>query len=262
MHVPNWCLEVYNTRPTPIMMIHSVMSNIGLNFQVLERMGFIASVSCWALSLSLYIYIFGWTPFLSQKCLARISFVQLFCVCFLLSPHVVKGIKSQPLSCSLPSCMYHWTLFFCLPKNAWLAKDFICPTLLYLFLCLQVWWKEASRSLRVPVCQLSTIELFFSLPKNASLATIWLVQLFCVCLFVCLFVSAHCGRDEVTASLFACCQACTISLTKCCFLLAICVSSLMWTLTRAVTKLVPFMGSSFVWELTLVRTRNLHTHYW
>jgi hypothetical protein len=44
--------------------------------------------------------------------------------------------------------------------------------------------------------------------------------------------------------------------------LAICVSSLMWTLTRAVTKLVPFMGSSFVWELTLVRTRNLHTHYW
>ncbi len=262
MHVPNWCLEVYNTRPTPIMMIHSVMSNIGLNFQVLERMGFIASVSCWDLSLSIYIYI--WLNSLSFPEMLGKDFICPTLLC-LFSFVSTRGERDQVTASVLQPAMYVCTIelfFFAFPRMLDWQRILFVQLFLYLFLCLHVWWKEASRSLRVPVCQLSTIELFFSLPKNASLATIWLVQLFCVCLFVCLFVSAHCGRDEVTASLFACCQACTISLTKCCFLLAICVSSLMWTLTRAVTKLVPFMGSSFVWELTLVRTRNLHTHYW
>ncbi len=44
--------------------------------------------------------------------------------------------------------------------------------------------------------------------------------------FVCLYLCTLCGRDQVTASSVACCQACTISLTKRCFLFAIYVSSL------------------------------------
>lgn len=197
----------------------------------------------WALPISLWIC----------------SFVQLYCVCFFCLHTWWKGSSHSLCLAVCHVCMYHWTLFS-LPENAWFGWQgfLICPTLLCLFL-LSLHMVKGIMS-QPPCSSLPTIyhwTLFF-LPKNASSATIWLVQLFRVCLFV----SAHCGRDEVTSLSVVCCQACTTSLTKCCFLFAICVSSLTQTLTRAVTKSVPFVGSSFVWELILVRTRNLHTHNW
>lgn len=120
------------------------------------------------------------------------SFVfRFFCLCTWW-----KGSIHSLLSCSLP-CMYHWTLFS-LPKNAWLVRIFICPTLLYLFLRLHVWWKEKSHSLHVPVCQLCTIEPFFSFPRMLHWQQFDLSNSF---VFVCLFVSAYCRRDAVTVPL-------------------------------------------------------------
>ncbi len=115
MHVPNWCLEVYNTRPTPIMMIHSVMSNIGLNFQVLERMGFIASVSCWDLSLSLSIYI--WLNSLSFPEMLGKDFICPTLLC-LFSFVSARGERDQVTASVLqPAIMYVPLNSFFLPSQ-------------------------------------------------------------------------------------------------------------------------------------------------
>jgi hypothetical protein len=71
--------------------------------------------------------------------------------------------------------LVHWTInaygstlvsFALYELCPYLYRVRICPTLLCLFLLSpRTWWKGSSHSLRVPVCQVCTIELFFSFPR-------------------------------------------------------------------------------------------------
>jgi hypothetical protein len=82
---------------------------------------------------------FGWQGFLICP--------TLLCL-FLLSLHMVKGIKSQPPCSSLPT-MYHWTLYFP-SQECFIGNNLLpCPTLSCLFVCLRTLWKGWSHK---PLC--------------------------------------------------------------------------------------------------------------
>lgn len=124
----------------------------------------------WALPISLWIC----------------SFVQLYCVSFFCLHTWWKGSSHSLCLAVCHVCMYHWTLFS-LPENAWFGWQGFWFVQLFCvcFFCLCTWWKGSCHSLRVPVCQLCTIELFFFPSQECFIGN----NLTCptlLCLFVCL----------------------------------------------------------------------------
>ncbi len=155
----------------------------------------------------------------------RILSKQLYCVLFHLSPHMVKGIQVTASVFAVCHVCSTIELFF-FPSQGMLGWEGFYLSQLFCA-CFFVFMYGERKRVTASMFQSAKyvpLNSFFCFPRMLHWQQFDLSNSFVfVCLFVCLRTLWKGSSHSLSV---VCCQACTISLTKCCFLFAIYVSSL------------------------------------